>query len=114
MLKIVRDCLDLLKLEKNWDGYNADPISKEIVESAIRFVASVPSEVFGNPQVVPSLRCGLQFEWYAGDRSLELEFENPREIRFLQCDDKRSIEEERIIPIDSPFAHDLIRWVQRG
>jgi hypothetical protein len=41
----------------------------------------------------------LQLEWHSGTRSLELEFESPHSIRYLQWNPDEGIEEEGTLPV---------------
>ena len=53
----------------------------------------------------------LQLEWHDGPKSLELEFESPVSIRFLQWDSRDKLEnEDSFSPKDIPRAIELIGW----
>jgi hypothetical protein len=105
----------LAGLPKNWDCYGAPPISKAIIAAASKFVRALPENIAIRPRVVPMSTGNLQFEWNHGKKSLELEFESPHTIHFLQWDSQQGIEEEdtfRTTDIDR--AVDLIQWFMIG
>ena len=57
----------------------------------------------------------LQLEWHDGPKSLELEFESPSSIRYLQWHPEQGIEAEDSFPLTKiDAAVDLIRWFSSG
>lgn len=62
--------LDIKKLNDNWDGYGAKAIPKEAVNKAIRIVMDLRHQ----PDIYPTGRQSIQFEYELDDRSY-LEFE---------------------------------------
>lgn len=62
LLELYKDCS-----EKNWDGYGANPVSKDSISEALDFIQSLPSS-FPVPQILaePSGEIGL--EWHKGKR----------------------------------------------
>jgi hypothetical protein len=88
---------DLENLPPNWNGYGAEIIDRDIIESARRVVDQLPTDMVEPPKVVPMTRGRLQFEWHRGSRSLELEFETPESIHFLKWDSDRRIDDENVI-----------------
>jgi hypothetical protein len=105
----------LSKLQTNWDHEGASSIDPAIVESARRFVKKLPDSLAYRPRVVPMSPGNLQFEWHHGSKILELEFENPQTIHFLQWWPEQNIEEEDTFPASNiDKAIDLIRWFMSG
>ena len=104
--------LDCLKtLEPNWDSYGALPIDEKSIQAAREFIARLPPSTWGVTAVNPTPNGGVQFEWEAGSRSLELEFEAPSTIRYLKSDDEAKIEEEDSFDIgDIQRAVSLLQW----
>jgi hypothetical protein len=49
--------------EKNWDGYNANPISIGTFEEAKNILAQIPSS-FPRPDITPEPDGGVGLEWY--------------------------------------------------
>ena len=58
LLELYKDCS-----EPNWDGYGANPVSKDSISEALEFIQLLPSS-FPIPQILaePSGEIGL--EWY--------------------------------------------------
>lgn len=57
----------------------------------------------------------LQLEWHQGPKVLELEFESPQMIRYLQYDPRAGVEEEDSFWVtDIDRAVDLIQWFMSG
>lgn len=101
---------ELSAFKANWDGYGAAPLSSGNLDAAKRFVESL----FDNaptPKVVPMTRGRVQLEWHRGNRSLELEFENPTTVHFLQWDSDRGLETEDTVPArQAGFLMGLVNW----
>ncbi len=108
----VQSALDSLRaLAPNWDGYGAPPIDPAVIDAAKTFVANLPDKQSPRPRVVPMSNGTLQLEWHRGSKSLELEFESPSIIRYLQWHPEQRIEEEDSFPnADLEKAMGLIRW----
>jgi hypothetical protein len=57
----------------------------------------------------------LELEWHDGPKSLELQFESPLSIRYLQWHPHPGIEQEDSFPVTNvERAIDLIRWFTVG
>lgn len=52
---------------KNWDGYGANPISRDSALEALRFINLMPS-LFPMPQVIAEPSGEIGFEWYKDNR----------------------------------------------
>jgi hypothetical protein len=59
-------------LEKNWNGYDADPIPNKSIDKALELLDYLKG--FSEPEVFPTARDSVQFEWGGKDREY-LEFE---------------------------------------
>lgn len=59
------------QLPKGWNGYTADPIPQDVVYRALRLLRELPVA----PEVFPTARESIQFEYDVGDRSLEIEIQ---------------------------------------
>ena len=105
---------ELSLLEANWDGYGAEPLSREILAAAAEFarwLSGSSSPCGESPTITPMTGGRVQFEWHRGQRSLELEFESPTEIHYLQWDSETGVENEDVIPAaDREALGALIRW----
>jgi hypothetical protein len=103
------------RLPSNWDGYGAPAIDPTVIAAAKRFVARLPGHLVHRPRVVPRSNGTLQLEWHAGPKTLELEFESPRSIRFLQWNPAGGVEEEDSISAeDTERVLGLIQWFMSG
>ena len=99
-------------LAPNWDGYGAPAIDTDVIEAAKAFIAKLAENVAFRPLVVPMSNGTLQLEWHDGPKSLELEFESPYSIRYLQWHPNRGVEkDDRFSTADVDTAVDLIRWM---
>ena len=87
-----------------------------MIDAAVAFVAELPGDLAAKlPRVVPTASGALQLEWHAGTRSLELEFELPHSIRYLQWYPDEGVEqEESFAATDVERAVRLIRWLVAG
>jgi len=102
----------LRALAPNWDGYGAPAIDPHVIEAAKAFIAKLPENIAFRPLVVPMSNGTLQLEWHDGPKSLELEFESPYSIRYLQWHPDRGVEkEDSFSATDVDTAVDLIRWI---
>ncbi len=102
-------------LPRNWDSYGAPPIDPDIIGAALNFIKALPENLVYRPRVVPMSTGNLQFEWHHGSKILELEFETPQTIRFLQWHPQVGVEEEETFRAnDIDRAVDLIQWFMSG
>ncbi len=105
----------LAALPPNWDQYGAPAIDSRIIAAARGFLHALPERIAYRPRVVPMSPGHLQFEWHHGQKVLELEFESPQTIRFLQYDPQAGIEEEESFRTSEvQRAVDLIHWFMSG
>ena len=112
----VQEDIDALQnLTPDWDGYGAPAIDPKIIQAAKQFIARLPDNLAFRPRVVPMSNGSLQLEWHEGPKSLELEFESPRMIRYLQWNPPKEEEDEDSISVkDTDRAVDLIHWFMSG
>jgi hypothetical protein len=110
------DIRSLGQLAPKWDGYGAPAIDPAVIEAAAAFVARLPGDLaVRQPRVVPTASGALQLEWHEGARFLELEFESPHLVRYLQWNAAEGVEEEDSFPVtDVEMAVHLIRWFVAG
>ncbi len=105
----------LSSLAPNWDGYGAPVIDPKIIQAAKQFIATLPDNLAFRPRIVPTSNGSLQMEWHEGPKTLELEFESPRSIRYLQWNPPKGEEDEDTISVkDTDRAVDLIHWFMIG
>lgn len=78
----------LLELAPNWDSYNADPVSVEVVRSATGLLIAIGEEVnLPNPLISPTRTGGVLLEWKSGSMELEIELVSRDAGAFLFTDD---------------------------
>lgn len=100
-------------LKSHAEEVGLEPIPHEVLQSAIRIVRSLPADLPKAPKFVPMSKGRLQLEWHDGPRTLEIEFESPKEIHYLKWDSSIGVEEEDVIAIDaqaSTKVAELIEW----
>ena len=113
--RVHADLEALRHLRPNWDGYGAPIVDPQVIDAAKRFIERLPENLAYRPHVVPTSTGSLQLEWQEGSKSLELEFESPRTIRYLQWQPDREIEKEDSIAVkEIDRAVDLIHWFMSG
>ncbi len=62
------------KLSRNWDSYQADPPSSEIIETAHQLLTDLANDPYlPRPYVNSTRNGGVQIEWEHGQRYFELE-----------------------------------------
>lgn len=102
---------ELRAFKPSWDGYGAAPLDPRNLDAARRFIESLPDGAAPQPMVVPMTRGRVQLEWHRGNRSLELEFETPTTIHYLQWDSDQGIETEDVVAADRVDAlMGLVDW----
>ena len=106
---------ELATLKPGWDGYGAPAIRRDIIDAVKAFVRALPESLAYRPRVVPMSTGNLQLEWHHGSKILELEFESPKLIHFLQWHPEAGLEEEDTISgSDTESAVELIQWFMSG
>jgi hypothetical protein len=54
---------------KNWDGYEAEAVPRDVILQAFRFSRSLPSYL-APPEILPETDGEIEFEWYGGKQRL--------------------------------------------
>ncbi len=112
---IESDLQALGRLQPNWDSYGALRINPDTIAAACGFVRCLSDRLARRPRVVPLSTGNLQLEWHDGPRILELEFETPQTIRYLQWDPERHVEIEETFPAtEMDKAVELLQWFLSG
>jgi hypothetical protein len=65
-------------LRRDWDGYGAGPIRRDVLWYALRLIQSIMDDS-PPPQVTPMSHEGVLLEWHADGVHLEIEIENAGE-----------------------------------
>jgi hypothetical protein len=71
------------RLEADWDGYGAQPISSVVCVNAQRFLAVSPIEML-SPEITPTSNGTMDFEWTSGDAAAYLEIGRTRYSGHIQ------------------------------
>ena len=125
---VERSVVALADFEPNWDGYGAKPFTSAMLRAVRRFLDRLGGEQgdvllkpgtedeFAFPYCVPVPTGAVQLEWHVGDRILELEFETPDEIHYLQWWPGHELvnKEDVYAADDLDQSVALIRWVLTG
>ena len=69
--------VQLLRLPAGWDGHNARPISRTLVDYACHLLPRLVRPGVPAPFVAPLATGGLQLEWHRNGWDLEIEIEAP-------------------------------------
>lgn len=107
---VLQSLSHLRTFKANWDGYGAAPVDPRNLDAAQQFIESLRDDATA-PKIVPMTRGRVQLEWHRGNRSLELEFESPTSIRYLQWDSDQGMETEDVISSDrADVLTGLLDW----
>ncbi len=105
----LNDELDRISaLEQNWDGYNAPPLTQELIDAA-RILVDVLDGIACRPNVVPLSGGGVQFEWHNGPQSLELGIEGFDHVNYLKYDPRYGMEEDGFISLPEDTCIEIQR-----
>ncbi|MBN1607239.1 MAG: hypothetical protein JW940_11445 [Polyangiaceae bacterium] len=77
---VLHRCMALVQLEDNWDTYKGRRVEVLRADAACHLLGLLMSEDTPIPQVVPTPRGNIQFEWHLEDQYLELEVLAPTRV----------------------------------
>ena len=110
------DSLDTVKrlgnMPENWDGFGSPSISVRAT-IATNYVLSLISFLrMSAPHIAPVPGGGIQLEWDADDRSLEIEIDEAGECEYLVS----RAEEIYVAPLSAPeqMLPVLLKWLKTG
>lgn len=83
----IKDIKSFRQLKYNWNGYNAEPISDKVIDKALNLI----KELKLIPEVFPTARGSIQFEWGKGSLYLEMEIFKDQ-IKIFNMADKNTKE----------------------
>jgi hypothetical protein len=105
-VEVVRRRLEALgRLGEGWDGRSAPRVAPANIGIAMQLLQRVMRTGTPVPEIVPTLRGGLQIEWHVPDVDVELEIATPS--RYVLSFEDRSTDQEfeRQLSTDlTPFA----------
>ncbi len=109
----VRAISTLMRLPDNWDSYGSPRIRQAAAQRAVEVLIAAEAQDPPPPRIVPVSGGGLQIEWGAGVRELEVEMLPDGSIEFLKVEGNQMSEArlpaERIY-LDVPM---LLQWLSR-
>ena len=73
-------------LEDNWDGEGASRIAPAMLERAMKALEQLLPRHASPPNIVPTHRAGIQFEWHRGGKDLEIELAPSGETTYYYYD----------------------------
>jgi hypothetical protein len=99
----------LVELPREWDGFDADPISEIAVITALRFLAYVWAEPLPLPDIIPVPHGGVQLEWHVSGIDLEVEFGENNPVMVYATDDTGLEIEGELADLQEAVADLLVR-----
>ena len=108
LLPLVRECAKLLELGPGWDSYNSRAPQLHLVRAGVSLLADILSTGIPLPHVVPTVTGGIQFEWEAGSRCLEIEVTGTNRYEVYFEDEETGEEEEIIVRSDLTRLQQLV------
>lgn len=83
--RLVDTLYKIFKNDDNWDGYDSPKISESLKQKCFEILEIIGKNQFDFPYVFPVCGGGIQFEWRAGNKELEIEF-NEDEVSALRTE----------------------------
>jgi hypothetical protein len=108
------DLNELLSLPPNWNSYGARPIDPVIVRAAREMLHRLAQPHTPRPNVVPTVRGGVQLEWHTGGIDLELEFSSPDHVHTYYEEGESSEEADFDARTDLPQLSGLVARLSPG
>ena len=107
----LRTISELARLPDNWDSYGSPKVQPAAVQRAIEVLAAAQAESVPAPRIVPVAGGGLQIEWDAGPRELEIEVLPGGGIEVLMVEGETM--NEAPLPVDriNPLVPMLLAWL---
>ncbi len=101
---------ELAHLQRDWDSYGSPPIHPAALAAASRALAAAAVENSPLPFIGPVAGGGIQFEWNAGGRALEITLLPDGSIEYLAVDQGQEREAHVDRDQDST-VRGLVRWL---
>lgn len=105
----IKAVLECSLLPANWNTYGSPAPTPVSVNSAIDLVRSVGFEYLPAPDVVAVAGGGIQLQWVAGRRELELEVLPDGTVEFLKTQDGDPLDEGSVK--GSAHVDSLLTWL---
>jgi hypothetical protein len=95
----------LSRYDENWDSNHAAAVTTDAVLGAKRWATRLASRSdLARPLIYPTRGGGVQFEWEAGQRYLEIEVESSSSAKWYGCDRDAGAESEGRLREDDNLA----------
>ncbi len=109
----LRTISNLMRLPDNWDSYGSPRIKQVAVQGAVEVLIAADGEDPPPPRIVPISGGGLQIEWGAGVRELEIEMLPDGSIEFLKVEGSQMT--EMPLPAEQIYlvVPMLLQWLSR-
>ena len=98
-------------LPENWDSYGSRSIDDRAIACSLVLLIQAELEKADAPHVCPVPGGGVQLEWQAGQRALELEALPDGSAQFLRVDGQ-TMDEGPLDPSDPTRVRALLRWLR--
>lgn len=105
--------LGFRSLPPNWDSYGSRPVEDRAIACGLVLLLQAEAENAGAPHVCPVPGGGVQLEWQAGQRALELEALPDGSAQFLRVDGQ-TMDEGPLDPNEPAGLRSLLRWLRAG
>ncbi len=100
---------ELARLQRNWDSYGSPPVHPTALAAASRALAVAAVENGPLPFIGPVAGGGIQFEWNAGSRALEITLLPDGSVEYLAVDNGQE-REARVDREQDSTVRALVRW----
>ncbi len=100
---------ELARLQRDWDSYGSPPLQPAALGAASRALAVAVEENAPLPFIGPVAGGGVQFEWEAGGRALEITLLPDGAVEYLAVENGRE-HEARIDREPGLMVRALVRW----
>lgn len=92
----------------NWDGDDAEPITKETLERAREFLTDVIASTRRIPEISPSPEGSISFDWWNGDARLFIDIEATYSVRLFYSPGDPDVYKEEAIKWGDPRIRTLL------
>lgn len=109
----IQESLDrIAELPRNWDQEGGEPIGQRVLSIANELLLPLARLQPPIPRIAPVLGGGLQFEWRAGPRELEIEILPDGSVEYLTIDGAQT--QEGLLPdLPKQAVMSLVEWLMQ-
>ena len=101
---------DIVSLPANWDSYGSSPPSRIAIETVVDLLPRIDDRNLPSVRIVPVSGGGVQLEWRASNRELQLEISADGTAQYLQIEDGRPTMEDEVSPAAEQIKF-LLLWL---